>query len=46
MLAKDIMTPDVVTVLPSEPVYHVAQLLLDRRISAVLGSASRMRTIS
>lgn len=34
MLAKDIMTTDVITVAPDEEVDHVARLLLDHRISA------------
>jgi CBS domain-containing protein len=33
MLAKDIMTTDVITVGPEEPVGIVAKLLLDHRIS-------------
>ena len=44
MLAKDVMTKDVVTVAPDTPVAEIAKRLIERRISAVpvIGAAGRM----
>lgn len=41
MLAKDVMTASVVTVLPETSVQDIARLLLERRISAVVEERSR-----